>query len=245
VPNSVGLRLPYTTVKAFKANLDEPDLKNPCAPGETGIIVIKGPNVSPGYTAQERNPGTFEDGWLISGDLGSVDADGQIFLTGRAKDVIIRGAHNIDPAMIEEHLEAHPAVEISAAIGQPDAYAGELPIVYVTLKTGQEVTEAQISEYLKKRIAEPPAMPKRVVIIDEMPLTPIGKVFKPNLRARATKYVVLETLAALKQGEVTAVSVSEESSPFTVEISLTGGEAARTEASEMLRNFSFEYSFLD
>ncbi len=88
-------------------------------------------------------------------------------------------------------------------------------------------------------------MPKRAVIIDEMPLTPVGKIFKPTLRARAIEYVVQQTLATLSSGEVTAVNVSEENSPFMAEISLTGGEAACTEAREKLRDFSFEYSFLE
>ena len=80
------------------------------------------------------------DGWLVSGDLGHVDEQGNIFVTGRAKDVIIRGAHNIDPGMIEEAFLADPAVSMCAAVGEPDAHAGELPVVFVLLKPGTSAT---------------------------------------------------------------------------------------------------------
>ena len=159
VPNGCGFPLPYTEVRAVPMGADGPDLTRICGPGESGAIVIRGPHVGPGYTDPARNAGMFtDDGWLISGDLGLVDEEGQVFLTGRAKDVIIRGAHNIDPAMIEETVDTHPAVEMSAAIGQPDGYAGELPVVYVTLKPGQTATEADLLDYLEPRIAERPAL---------------------------------------------------------------------------------------
>ena len=89
----------------------------------------------------------------------AIDPDGTVFLTGRSKDVIIRGSHNIDPAMIEETVGQHPAVEMAAAVGMPDAYAGELPMVYVTLKPGQSATSEDILSFLGPRIPERPAMP--------------------------------------------------------------------------------------
>jgi fatty-acyl-CoA synthase len=78
----------------------------------------------------------LKDGWLVSGDLGHVDAQGYLHITGRAKDVIIRGSHNIDPGLVEEAFLAHPAVALCAVVGEPDAYAGELPVAFVTLKPG-------------------------------------------------------------------------------------------------------------
>jgi fatty-acyl-CoA synthase len=104
-----------------------------CA-GETGVVVLRGPHVSPGYTDAARNAGMFEGEWLISGDLGHIDAQGYLHITGRAKDVIIRGSHNIDPGLVEEAFLAHPAVALCAVVGEPDAYAGELPVAFVTLK---------------------------------------------------------------------------------------------------------------
>ena len=149
------------------------------------------------------------DGWLISGDLGYVDAAGHIFVTGRAKDVIIRGAHNIDPGMVEEALLAHPAVSMCAVVGEPDAYAGELPVAFITLKPGVMAGAAAgtvdglasiahaILAAIAPHIAERPAVPKRVTVIDAMPMTAIGKIYKPALRLRAIETKLDEMLMAL------------------------------------------------
>ena len=100
-----------------------------CAVDEIGHLVIKGPNVFPGYKDEKANRGIWiGDGWLDTGDLARQDADGRFWLTGRQKDLIIRGGHNIDPSMIEEAMMRHPAVQMAAAVGKPDAYAGELPV---------------------------------------------------------------------------------------------------------------------
>ena len=116
---------------------------------------MRGPHVGPGYSDTRRNAGTFEQGWLISGDLGHLDAEGRLFITGRAKDVIIRGAHNIDPSTIEDALLGHPAVAIAAAIGQPDAYAGELPVAFVMLKAGAAVSGEQLRAFIEPSSASP------------------------------------------------------------------------------------------
>ncbi|MCP5368299.1 MAG: acyl-CoA synthetase [Hyphomicrobiales bacterium] len=217
LPGSTGLRLPHGQVRAVALGPDGPDLDRPCAPGETGVIVLRGPNVGPGYTDPTRNAGTFTaDGWLISGDLGHVDAEGRVFVTGRSKDVIIRGAHNIDPAAIEEALATHPAVEMCAAVGQPDAYAGELPVAYVTLKPGATATAGDLAMWAEPRIAEPPARPKRIAILDAMPLTAIGKIYKPELRRDAAAVAFDAALAPLRAAGA-AVTVSAEDragSPF-------------------------------
>ena len=89
------------------------------------------------YTEADKNRELFAEGrFLRTGDLGRIDADGYLFITGRAKDLIIRGGHNIDPAIIEEALMGHEAVAFVGAIGQPDAHAGELPCAYVELVKG-------------------------------------------------------------------------------------------------------------
>ena len=138
-PGSTGIRLPFTRVSAFRPSASGVDLTSPCDKGEAGVIALRGPNVSPGYDDPQRDKGTFEkDGWLVSGDIGHVDADGRVFVTGRAKDVIIRGAHNIDPSVIEDALLQHPDIAIAAAVGQPNSYAGELPVAYVTLRAGSQ-----------------------------------------------------------------------------------------------------------
>jgi fatty-acyl-CoA synthase len=119
IQGSTGLRLPFTEVRAFRSTAVGVDLAAPCAANEMGIIALRGPNVSPGYSDPARSPGTFEPGcWLVSGDLGHVDEKGRVYITGRAKDVIIRGAHNIDPAVIEDALLSHPDVAVAAAVGR-------------------------------------------------------------------------------------------------------------------------------
>jgi len=196
VPGSTGLALPFTEVRAFRM-APEFDFTTPCPPGETGVIALRGPNVSPGYSEKSRNAGTFESGWLISGDLGHIDAKGRVFITGRAKDVIIRGAHNIDPAIIEDALLQHPDVAIAAAIGQPDTYAGELPVAYVTLKAGAAVDAEALLAFVAPRVGEPAARPKSVSILTEMPVTPIGKIYKPALRVLATRRAIEEALGGI------------------------------------------------
>ncbi|WP_017525445.1 AMP-binding protein [Pusillimonas noertemannii] len=193
---SVGLALPYTEVRALP--LDEADKPRPdtfCAPGHEGVLCLRGPHVSPGYVDAARNAGTFtENGWLISGDLGYVDEQGRIFITGRSKDLIIRSGHNIDPQAIEEAFLANPDVLDCAAVGQPDRYAGELPVVFVTLKSEAACDAPQLLAKATPRIHERPAVPKQVHILKAMPTTPVGKIFKPALRRMAALNAVQDTL---------------------------------------------------
>jgi fatty-acyl-CoA synthase len=225
-PGSTGLRLPFTQVRAFALREGGADLAAPCAADETGVIALRGPNVAPGYTDPAKNAGTFEQGWLVSGDLGHVDAQGRVFVTGRAKDVIIRGAHNIDPQMIEEALLRHPAVAVAAAVGRPDSYAGELPVAFVSLKPGAEVTGHELVAFVAPLVAEPAAAPKSVTILPEIPLTPIGKMFKPALRAIATRAAIGDALraAGLRDG---SWDVEGEGSSWRIAVADAAAVAAR------------------
>jgi fatty-acyl-CoA synthase len=208
VAGSTGLRLPFTSVKAFRDAGGKADLSKPCKPGEIGIIALNGPNVAPGYSDGSLDAGTFENsGWLVSGDLGHVDADGRVFVTGRSKDVIIRGAHNIDPGAIEEALMQHPAVASSAAVGQPDSYAGELPVAFVSLKEGASATAQELLKFAGPRVSEPAAGPKQVWILPTLPLTPIGKIYKPELRKLAARHAIED---AISGAGVTSGSISLE-----------------------------------
>ncbi len=245
VGGSCGLPLPHTEVVA--AAFDGPDsvdVSRPMPAGETGVLAARGGNISPGYTDAARNPGTFtDDGWLISGDLGHVDRNGYVFVTGRSKDVIIRGAHNIDPAMVEEMVNRHPAVEMSAAIGQPDAYAGELPVVYVALKPGKTATEAEILAFVTPLIAERPAVPKRVHILGELPQTALGKVFKPALRLQSIERVFGEALAPLQEeGVGVSVTGQQSAAGLSAHIALGGAPAdAKERVRALLRGFPVDY----
>jgi fatty-acyl-CoA synthase/long-chain acyl-CoA synthetase len=119
-----------------------------------------------------------------------------MWITGRAKDLIIRGGHNIDPAEIEEALLTHPAVAFAGAIGQPDAHSGEIPCAFVELVDGGQVTEAELLEHCKIHVHERAAHPKHMTILDELPKTAVGKVFKPDLRKHAITRVYNEALEA-------------------------------------------------
>lgn len=199
---SVGMRLPFEQLKTVYS-LEDGSLGGDCASGEVGILLVKGPNVFPGYKDLDRNQSEFtQDGWFISGDLASIDDDGYVTVVGRAKDVIIRGGHNIDPAIIEEAIEQHPAVAISAAVGLPDSYAGEVPVAYASLRPGEQVNEAELLSFVADRISERPAMPRHIFIIDKLPMTAVGKVFKPELRCNAVRHVIEQVLLQLKTGKV-------------------------------------------
>ncbi|MFD0684527.1 AMP-binding protein [Actinomadura fibrosa] len=195
-PGTVGLRLPYQRIKAVHVDAAGAPAAD-CAPGETGVLAIRGPNVFPGYLRDGRpDPsGTVFDGWLVTGDLGSVDADGYVRLAGRAKDLIIRGGHNIDPGPIEESLLAHPAIGSAAVVAGPDAHSGEVPVAYVTLAPGAEADENELVAWAARHAPEPAAAPKAVRIRDALPLTAVGKVFKPELAADAVRHAVLAELA--------------------------------------------------
>ncbi len=160
--------------------------------GDSGELLVRGDVVFGGYLGRKENP--LKDGWLHTGDLGHIDEDGYLFITGRAKDLIIRSGHNIDPALIENCLEQHPSVSLAAAVGRPDAYAGELPVAYVQLYDGHPVSEQELMNYAVDNIAERPACPKFIEILDALPVTAVGKVHKPSLREAATKRTIQELL---------------------------------------------------
>jgi len=169
-----------------------------CQPDETGTLIVNGPNVFAGYVQEEQNTGLWvADGWLNTGDLGRQDRDGYFWLSGRSKDLIIRGGHNIDPAVIEEALYTHPTVALAAAVGKPDAYAGELPVAYVALKAGATVTEQDLLDYAQQTVKERAAIPKSIVILDQIPVTAVGKIFKPPLRSDAVRRVYTEAISAV------------------------------------------------
>jgi fatty-acyl-CoA synthase len=194
-PGSSGIRLPYTKIRV--AEMDEhSNTVRECAADEIGMLQIQGPGVTPGYVneAHERTART-PDGWLITGDLGRIDADGYLFVTGRAKDVIIRGGHNIDSALIEEALLKSPDVLHVAAVGKPDAYAGELPAAYVQLAPGSQATAAELVAFASSHIAEKAAIPKEVYIVDRIPLSAVGKPLKIALRRDAAERTFRTVLA--------------------------------------------------
>jgi fatty-acyl-CoA synthase len=206
---SVGHAVPYSKVRVVKIDANG-RVAGDCATNEIGIVAMSGPGVFSGYLSESHNRGAFvEPGWVNSGDLGRLDEDGYLWITGRAKDLIIRGGHNIDPLPVEEILYQHPDVALAALVGQPDAYAGELPLAYIQLKPEAKASPKELVEFVRERTPERAAVPVNVVLIDAMPLTGVGKVFKPQLRWDAARRVFTDTLADLsKRGATVSISVA-------------------------------------
>ena len=202
---SIGIPFPYTDVKIF--NVINGDVVAAAA-DEIGEICIANPGVFVGntYTEADKNKDLFHGDYLRTGDLGRIDPDGYLWITGRAKDLIIRGGHNIDPAEIEEALLGHPAVAFAGAIGQPDRHAGEIPCAFVELVDGASASPEDLLEYCKIHVHERAAQPKHLEVLAELPKTAVGKVFKPDLRKSAITRVYNEALAEQNvQARVTSV----------------------------------------
>ncbi len=192
---SVGIPFPHCRVRILKQT---PEGVIDCDVDEVGEICVDNPGVLEGatYTEGAKNDDLYHFGrYLRTGDLGRIDPDGYLWITGRAKDLIIRGGHNIDPAEIEEALAGHPAVAFAGAIGQPDAFSGELPCVYVQLVDGAHADEEELTGWCRDHIHERAAIPKHLEIIPEMPTTAVGKVFKPALRRLAITRVYDKALS--------------------------------------------------
>ena len=201
---SIGIAMPYQDVRIARLDADG-NYERDCDSDEVGVLLLSGPNLFPGYRQEERNAGIWPlPGWFNSGDLGRKDADGYYWLAGRAKDLIIRGGHNIDPAVIEEALHKHPAVELAASVGRPDTYAGEVPIAYVSLVPGAAVTEEELRDFARAHVPERPAAPAEVIIVPAIPVTAVGKIFKPTLRLDATRRAFVNALGGLATTRVEA-----------------------------------------
>lgn len=249
---SIGLRVPYQEMKSVRLDAAG-NYERDCDPGEIGVIAIRGPNVFAGYKQQQHNRGLWTDDgsgrpWLNTGDMGRQDREGYFWLTGRIKELIIRGGHNIDPAAIEGPLYEHPAVALAAAIGRPDSYAGEVPIAYVTLKVGAKASTEELLAFVREKVGERAAVPKAIKIIEQMPLTAVGKVFKPQMRWWAIEDAYREALTDLASlAEILAVSAGPDETQGTlVRIRLkVGADSEPTEikakVAEILGRYTTRY----
>lgn len=206
----------------------------PLEAGQTGEIFVRGPNVFLGYRTVHGTEGVPVDGWVGSGDLGEVMESGDIRLVGRTKDVIIRSGHNIDPQLIEEVAVQHPDVVQAAAIAMPDGYAGELPILFVTLAAGADTDPAALSKFVNARIAEPPARPRQVIVLDELPLTPIGKVARYQLRQQAAIKGARQALADIP-GIEDVQCTDQDARRIALSWSADASDADRQKAAEALQ----------
>jgi len=151
--------------------------------GEQGEICIRGYTLMKGYDGDPEATAAVihENGWLYTGDLGVMREDGCIHLTGRSKDVIIRGGENIYPREVEEFLYTHPKVGEAQVVGIPNARLGEIVAAWVRLKPGVEATEEEIKEFCKGQIAYY-KIPEHVRFVTEFPATLSGKIQKYKIR---------------------------------------------------------------
>jgi acyl-CoA synthetase (AMP-forming)/AMP-acid ligase II len=152
-------------------------------PLRVGEILARGPRVMAGYWKDEEKTSQVmtPEGWLRTNDMGYMDEDGYIYLSGRADDMIIRGGENISPEEVEEVLRSHPKVEEAAVIGVPDVEWGQEPRAVVVLKEGEPAVPEEMMEYCRSRLAGF-KRPRSVVFIDALPRNPMGKVLRKKLR---------------------------------------------------------------
>ncbi|MFK8397771.1 acyl-CoA synthetase [Pseudomonas sp. BGr12] len=242
---SVGLRMAYTQVRIVSIDAEGRAIGD-CATGEVGVIAIKGPTVFNGYKQAEHNNGLWvDDGWFNTGDLGRLDEDGYLWLTGRSKDLIIRGGHNIDPQMIEEALHKHPDVVEVAAVGRPDARVGEVPVAFVRIKSGSLLNSDSLMKFAEANIQERAAVPKEILFIENMPLTAVGKIFKPELRNRLICQVVENELASFDDSlnfKVRVIADKVHGQVALIEAQDT--DAIGRAAESALANFNFKFQVI-
>ena len=233
---SIGIPFPYTEIKIIKGT-SEGEVE--AGVDEIGEICVSNPGVYVGntYTEADKNKNLyFENKFLRTGDLGRVDKDGYLWITGRSKDLIIRGGHNIDPAEIEEALLAHDAVAFAGAIGQPDAHAGELPCAFVELVEGATVTEEELIEHCKKHVTERAAQPKHIKIMEELPKTAVGKIFKPDLRKDAITRIYDSALEGAGSSARVSNVIDDKKRGLVAQVSMNG--ASDDEVEKALGSFT-------
>jgi len=179
-PGSIGLPLPGTAFRIV--DLEEGTKDMPV--GQPGEVIIKGPQVMKGYfNMPDETAKTLRDGWLYTGDIGTMDEEGYFYIVDRKKDMIIAGGFNIYPRDIDEVLFEHPKILEACAIGVPDSYRGETVKAFVVLKQGEEMTADEVKQYCAEKLAKY-KVPTKVEFIDSLPKSGVGKILRKELRAK-------------------------------------------------------------
>ncbi|MEO2198029.1 MAG: class I adenylate-forming enzyme family protein [bacterium] len=171
---SVGTALPDQDVRLFKAATLEP-----VPPGEEGEVCISGPCVM-SSSVEPLSEQSVRDGWLRTGDLGRFDADDYLFITGRIKDVIIRGGENLSPLLIEDAVSRHPAVRFCCVVGGPHPDLGEVPVAFVVLRDGQTLHPADLVPFVAQRL--PRIYRPDIRLVATLPETSMGKIDRRAVR---------------------------------------------------------------
>ena len=180
---SIGLPWPDTDAKIVDIDTGETELQ----PGEIGEVAVKGPQVMKGYWKMaEETAAVLRDGWLYTGDIGKMDAEGYFYITDRKKDLIKYKGYSVYPRELEDILYEHPTVKLCGVIGKPDPVAGEVPKAFIVLKEGANVTEEGIMNFVNKSVASYKAI-REVEIRTQLPMTLVGKVLKRELQEEERK----------------------------------------------------------
>jgi long-chain acyl-CoA synthetase len=176
---SIGLPVSDTDIKIV--DLAEGTKEMPA--GQPGEILVKGPQVTSGYYKMpEETAVAIRDGWLYTGDIGTMDAEGYFYIVDRKKDMVIAGGYNIYPREIDEVLFEHPKILEACAVGIPDPYRGETIKAFVVLKPGQTLTEEEVIQYCGEKLAKY-KVPKIVEFLESLPKSGVGKILRKELRA--------------------------------------------------------------
>ncbi|CAG9247967.1 Acetyl-coenzyme A synthetase [Paraburkholderia unamae] len=239
---SSGVRLPYQQVRVVRLDAQGRTATD-CEPGEPGLVIVRGPSVFPGYLGDNQSAHWVDGDWLDTGDLGYLDADRWLWITGRSKDLIIRGGHNIDPKMVEEALFGHPSIQDAAVIGAPDAHAGEVPVAYVVIKPGALAAAQEVLQYAAEHVPERAAVPKHCYVLEEMPKTSVGKIQKNVLRLDAIERMFHAALDKAGMGANASVRATDRGNGgFFAEVSVSDPNMEEYELIDALRSFAIPYS---
>ena len=176
---SIGLPVSDTDIKI----VDLVDGTKEMPVGEAGEVLVKGPQVTSGYYQMPEETATaIRDGWLYTGDIGTMDAEGYFYIVDRKKDMVIAGGYNINPREIDEVLFEHPKILEACAVGIPDPYRGETIKAFVVLKPGQTLTEEEVIKHCGEKLAKY-KVPRMVEFIGSLPKSMVGKILRKELRA--------------------------------------------------------------
>ncbi|CUH84424.1 acyl-CoA synthetase [Thalassovita mediterranea] len=241
---SIGLPLPYQKMRCAILR-DDDTFERWADVDEAGVIMISGANVFEGYMIESQNKGIFFEiegrRWFNSGDLARQDSDGYFWMTGRKKELIIRGGHNIDPKIIEEAMHAHSGIAMAAAVGRPDVKAGELPVLYYESTTGNDLSIDDLADFAMTHVSERAAVPKDFVRLDALPLTAVGKIHKPTLNMMEIERAI-RAEAQATGSEIAALDVVQDSKRGVVaKLQLKSGI---DEMRHVLGNYTFAVDYI-